>query len=69
MFYVLGRTVALCMTSFLEAFQKVADMATGTRGMTRSLFPYFCCLYNPNRIFILAMMGEGGMGGWGGSSA
>lgn len=37
MFYVLDRTVALCMTSFLEAFQKVADMATGTRGTIHTL--------------------------------
>lgn len=31
------KTVALCMTSFLEAFQKLADMATGTRGSTREI--------------------------------
>lgn len=31
------KTVAVCMTSFLEAFQRVADMATGTRGSTREI--------------------------------
>jgi len=41
---MLGRTTATCTSAFLESFQKLADMALGTRGKLPALNDYHILL-------------------------